>query len=359
MVRNVLFVDDDQILQRAVEKGCAAHGAQFRLIFANDGFDAVKKLDTHSISLICSDLVMPRMDGPSLLAHVRDTHPDIPVIIISELGRDQVEHLIAAEGVAGYFKKPFLVEKLSAKILELLQEEASGGIMQRISPSTFMQLMEMEGKTCTIRMLDNHSGEGGILYMEGGKLLDARVGRHTGVDGAYRAFSWDEVTVFFRNECRQREDRIQSDLQALIMGALAAKDEREEAAAGCRGNDAAAPAPVTGTARGDAPGISPSGAADSMPVSQTDSNGPVDILRRRLSEQDGIEAIYFDETLATATEKLNRIGEQSTFGPLRAAYVMDGRGKNSIIVPGEPPTVIAGGPGLTVDKILKLLQEKQ
>ena len=358
MVRTVLFVDDDQVLQRAVEKGCAPHGAQFRLIFADDGFEAVKKLDAYSVSLVCTDLVMPRMDGPSLLVHVREHYPDIPVIIISEMGRDQVEHLITAEGVAGYFKKPFQVEKLSARILQLLQEEASAGIMQRISPSTFMQLMEMEGKTCTIRMLDSHSGEGGILYLAEGKLLDARVGRQTGVDGAYRAFSWDEVTVFLRNECRQREDRIQSDLQALIMGALAAKDERGESAAAYQAPAAAAPDPVAGIAGGDDPGASPSGPADPTPVSETGSSDPGALLRRKLSGQDTIEAIYFDEKAAVATEKLNRIGELSAFGPLKAAHLTNSRGKNSILVPGKPPTVIAGGSGLTVDKILKLLQEE-
>ncbi len=359
MIRTVLFVDDDQILQRAVEKGCAAHGAQFRLIFANDGFEAVKKLDTCSVSLICTDLVMPRMDGPSLLAHVREHYPDIPVIIISEMGRDQVEHLITAEGVAGYFKKPFQVEKLSAKILQLLQEEASGGIMQRISPSTFMQLMEMEGKTCTIRMLDSHSGEGGILYLAEGKLLDARVGRQTGVNAAYRAFSCDEVTVFFRNECGQREDRIQSDLQALIMGALAAKDERGESAAVYRAKATAAPDPVAGIAGGDDPATSSSGSAEPMPASETGSSDPGALLRSKLSGQDSIEAIFFDEKIAAATEKLNRIGEQSAFGPLKAAQITDSRGKNSILVPGETPTVIVGGAGLTVGKIMKLLQEEQ
>ncbi len=359
MVRNVLFVDDDQILQLAVEKRCAAHGAQFKLIFANDGFDAVKKLDTCSVSLICTDLVMPRMDGPSLLVHVREKYPDIPVIIISEMARDQVEHLIAAEGVAGYFKKPFQIDRLAGKVLELLQEEASGGIMQKISPSTFIQLMEMEGKTCTIRMLDNHSSEGGILYMEDGKLLDARVGRHNGVDGAYKAFSWDEVTVFFRNECAGREDRIQSELQGLIMGALAAKDEREESATGHQKKSPADPDLVTRIGSDNDLGTPPLELAEPMVINEKNSSDPREILRRKLSEQDGIEAIYFDETVAAAAEKLNWIGEQSSFGSLRAAHITDSRGKNRIIVPGKPPTALAGGPELTVDKILKLLQAKQ
>ncbi|MEE4165469.1 MAG: response regulator, partial [Desulfocapsaceae bacterium] len=175
MIRKVLFVDDDQILQRAVGKQFEVHGGQFELVFADDGFDAVKKLEKFSVSLICTDLMMPRMDGASLLAHVRENYPDIPAIIISELSNDQVEHLITADGIVGYFKKPFQAGRLVPKILEILQDEANGGIMHTISPTTFIQLMEMEGKTCTIRMLDNHSVEGAILYLKDGMLLDARV----------------------------------------------------------------------------------------------------------------------------------------------------------------------------------------
>ena len=364
MVRKVLFVDDDQILQRAVEKQLEAYNSQFNLIFANDGFDAVKKLQKFSVSLICMDLVMPRMDGPSLLAHVREKYPDIPVIIISEMSSDAVEHLVNAEGVVGYFKKPFQADELGNKILALLREEAKGGIMNNVSPTMFMQLLEMEGKTSTIRLLDNNSAEGGILYLLDGQLLDTRVGNLTGMEGAYKVFSWDEITVFFRNECEPRENRIKSELQSIIMGALAAKDELDDSSFGDEEGSPVAADPIAGGNLEDLglpPDIletTPSQAnpgTDHAAMSGHNVDKLTEILQDELSDKDGIDAIYYDKNLAAVTRKIEDLGTITAFGSLKAAHVKSEDGKDRIVVHGEPPAVLDVGAGFTIDRILRLL----
>ena len=68
MKRKVLFVDDDQILQRVTEKSLSAFNDQFELVVANDGFEAIKILEKIQVSLVCMDLIMPRMDGMGLLS---------------------------------------------------------------------------------------------------------------------------------------------------------------------------------------------------------------------------------------------------------------------------------------------------
>lgn len=201
MVRKVLFVDDDQIMLLAIEKRFTAHSDYFSMIMAKDGFDAVQKLKEHTVSLIVLDLKMPRMDGMSLLTHTREKYPDIPVIIVSGYRTAEMYKLAKAKGVIAYISKPFQVDDLGKIILSTLQKEAAGGIMHNVSPTVFLQLMEMEAKTCTIRILDKKSGKGGILYFTDGKLLDVRVGEETGIDAAYQVFSWDEVTLFIENDC--------------------------------------------------------------------------------------------------------------------------------------------------------------
>lgn len=162
MIRKILFVDDDQILQLAIEKCLSAFRDQFSIVLANDGFDALKKLAKMPFSAICMDLMMPRMDGMALHGHIREKFPDIPIIIVSGMKEEAASHLTSADGVVGYFKKPFDADELGRKIVSILQEEAKSGTMHNVSPTMFMQLMEMEGKTCTIRMLDTKSGEGGF-----------------------------------------------------------------------------------------------------------------------------------------------------------------------------------------------------
>jgi CheY-like chemotaxis protein len=228
MVRNVLFVDDDQIMLLAIEKRFASFSDYFSIVKANDGFEAVQKLKDTSISLIVLDLKMPRMDGMSLLSHAREKYPDIPVIIVSGYRTAEMYKLAKAKGVIAYISKPFQVDDLGKIIMSTLQKEADGGIMHNVSPTVFLQLMEMEAKTCTIRILNKKTGMGGILYFIDGSLLDARVGEVKGLDAAYKLFGWDDVTIFIQNECAPIENVINSPLQPIIMKAVGMKDEEEE-----------------------------------------------------------------------------------------------------------------------------------
>lgn len=227
MLRRVLFVDDDLIMLQAIEKRFAAYSGLFSMLMANDGFDAIKKLKEHAVSLIVLDLKMPRMDGMSFLNHTRENYPDIPVIIVSGYRTSEMYKLAKAQGVIAYISKPFQVDDLGKVITSTLQKEAEGGTMHKVSPPVFMQLMEMEGKTCTIRALDSASNQGGVLYFKDGSLLDARAGTKHGIDAAYRIFSWENITIFIQNDCSDRENVINSNLQPIIMQAVSMKDEAE------------------------------------------------------------------------------------------------------------------------------------
>ena len=93
--------------------------------------------------------------------------------------------------------------------------------------------MEMDAKSCTIRIIDKASRQGGILYFHEGQLLDARVGALHGIEAAYEVFSWDSATIFMRNECEPRANTINSELTPIIMKAVGMKDEAETAAGRC------------------------------------------------------------------------------------------------------------------------------
>lgn len=365
MIRKVLFVDDDQILQLAIEKRFSAFQDQFSMVLANDGFDAVKILAREPISVICMDLMMPRMDGMSLLNHVRTNYPDIPVIIISGMDPENVRHLAQSEGVIGYLAKPFNADELGRQILAALQEEAKSGIMHNVSPTMFMQLMEMEGKTCTIRMIDNHSGEGGIIYLLDGQLLDARVADKSAMEAAYHIFTWEEVTVFLRNECEPRENRINSELQSIIMGALAAKDELDESSFGDEEGS-----PISGGGSDDL-GLPSDLLASSQvmdldealtgagPAGSTTPQGALrEFLQAELGEQNGIDAIYSDEGMQSASQLLDKLGKQAGYGSLKAGCLEPVAGKKKIIIPGAPPTALDVDPAFPVEKILRALQNR-
>ena len=304
MIRKILLVDDDQILQLTLNRKLAEFNEEFEVVQAVDGFDALKKLEKSAFSLVCTDLMMPRMDGMSLISHIRTKYSDLPVIVISGVKRKDMPNIEHVDGLIAYLEKPFQANDLLELILTTLKEEAKEGVMHNVSPTMFLQLMEMEEKTCTIRMLDNDSDEGGILYLTNGHLLDARVGVLRGIEAATRVFFWDEVTVFLRHECAPMKDEINSTIQPIVMAALVAKDEQaasqsagdksEKTAAGTKGSES------TKESLGDEESVE--GVGDAL------LDNVREVLEKELPDLPGVTAIYSDNSMREVGDVLNKLG---------------------------------------------------
>lgn len=112
-VSTILYVDDDSddclILQSSLKDA----GSASQLIFANDGEEAVKYLNsvapTSLPNLIVMDLNMPRWDGRRTLSYLKSQPhlAGIPVVILSTSENKVEKDACAQLGAASYFKKPF------------------------------------------------------------------------------------------------------------------------------------------------------------------------------------------------------------------------------------------------------------
>jgi CheY-like chemotaxis protein len=325
MPRKVLFVDDDQVLQRVMQSQLAEVGTTFSLVTANDGFEALKKLEESYYSLVVVDLVMPRMDGMSLFVHIKKNYPDVAVIMVSEKENVQISQLIESSGAIGMLEKPYLPADLSELILSSLRKEADGGVMYNVSPPVFLQLMEMDSKTCSIRLIDEKSEQGGVLYFAEGELLDARIGEFKGLEATYCLFGWDNVTVFIRNDCPLIDNAINSDLQAIILKAVGLKDEAEE-----------------------------------LHADLEDQSSPAGRLKKLIEEEESVgaplEILSPDKKIKNVISKLAVLSESSGFDGLQSAFIHNGGNVRTVILPSQQ-TVVQGAmsPSLS-DKIVQLLR---
>ena len=330
MIKNVLLVDDDYEMLLALKKGFKKYRESFKVFLSSDGLQAVENLKKTAISLVVTDLKMPRMDGFELLAHIMQIYPDIPVIIITGYSTPDMERLARDGGAVGYIAKPFLIENLARKIITTLRQESEGGTLHNVSSGMFLQLMEMEQKTCTIRLVDKSTGKKGILFFRDGELLDARIERNQGDIAAYEIFSWDQVNLSIQNGCALHENRIQRDLQHLILEAMRRKDE------------------VTA-------GDSPSEFKEPEPADQLQS-----IKHKILSgigNRSGLEDIYQDGSWDERLNQFSMIGKTLNMGNFKLGYADNGDRNDYILLPGMKTTVIALNPKCPRDKILQILSD--
>ena len=100
----VLFVDDDEIILKSIEKSIADE--PYDKHFAKSGEEALKILKQEEIHVIVVDLVMPGMDGLELLKIVRKEYPKIISMVISGFAQSaDVMMALQQEGVYKFIPK--------------------------------------------------------------------------------------------------------------------------------------------------------------------------------------------------------------------------------------------------------------
>ncbi|MBW1803168.1 MAG: response regulator, partial [Deltaproteobacteria bacterium] len=292
---------------------------------------------------VVTDLKMPRMDGFTLLARIMEQYPDIPVIIMTGYSTPEMQILAREGGAVGYIEKPFMIEDLARKVMTTMRRESEGGTLHGVSSGMFLQLIEMEQKTCTIRLVDKPSGKQGVLFFRDGVLLDARINGLQGVDAAYEIFSWDDVTLSIQNVCAQKERKIESDLQVVLLEAMRLKDEAEQA---------------------EEPQILIEEKKDAEKApDQTESQKP-DLVRnirskveKEIGERCGLEDISQDSSWDNLMAQMEEVGEFLGAGKLKVGYIDRGESNDFILLPGKETTVISVNPKCPRDRIVQVLSE--
>ena len=345
MIRTVLIVDDDREMLLSLKEGMERYFESFRVLTAEDGMIAMEMLKQETVSLVVSDLKMPRMDGFSLLAHIMECYPDIPVVIITGYSTPEMERLAREGGAVGYIGKPFMIEDLARKIMATLRHESEGGTLHSVSSGMFLQLIEMEQRTCTIRLIDKVSGSRGVLFFRDGDLFDARVGSLQGESAAYRIFSWDEVNLSIQNACPQKEKKIQADLQAILLDAARLRDEAHEEEKPAAVVEESKERPDTSKAEPKSEG------SDSI-------EGIKVRLEKQMGSMRGVEAIYHDRSWNGFIAQASRLGRFFNIGELKLAYIDRGEPNDFILLPGKENTVVSVNPRCPRDKIMTAINEE-
>lgn len=109
MVNNVLFVDDEEHILKAIRRGLIKE--KYNKFFATSGAEALEIIGREDIHVVVSDMRMPKMNGLELLTIVNDEHPDIVKVILS--GYTQLQQILVTINRINIFKfitKPWDME---------------------------------------------------------------------------------------------------------------------------------------------------------------------------------------------------------------------------------------------------------
>lgn len=373
---NVLIVDDDQAFLRLIQKDLEGFSESFNVLTAESGNSALDILKEVYVSFIVSDLRMPGMDGFELLSGILKKFPDIPVYMMTSYDKPKTKDVVIKSGAAGYLKKPFTAIELFGEITKTLNKKAEGGNLHNVTLETFLQLIEMEQQTSTLRVVDKKGNRGGVLFFRNGELMNARVGENQGKDAAYEILSWSNVSLSIEHDCVYQEKIIQGDLQAILLDAMRVKDElaeqmeMEEDAAD--DSQILLDAPVAGETSDSAtpkqgsaaiiPEKKPATATKVRPPkkeAELSKLSPIDTIRMKIKNsigsRDGILDISHDQSWDALIDQASNIGNAFNCGRLSVLYVNRDKNDQFIIVPGEETIMISISPDSPWDRIVGVL----
>jgi len=136
MDKKVLVVDDEGSLRRMVAFGLMQRGYDAELCENGmKGLQTLEKYKEKNMPLDCAivDIRLPDIDGLKLLKAIRFNYPDVPVVIITGHGTEQIAE--EAKGADGYLEKPFHMDDLARVIEDIPETKTQNAIVPQPPPS--------------------------------------------------------------------------------------------------------------------------------------------------------------------------------------------------------------------------------
>ncbi|MBB4141983.1 cell cycle histidine kinase CckA [Rhizobium rhizoryzae] len=116
----VLLVEDEEAVRRGGKRMLETRG--YTVHEAGSGTEALEIMEEleGKVDIVVSDVVMPEMDGPSLLRELRKSYPDLKFIFVSGYAEDAFAKNLPADAKFGFLPKPFSLKQLAVAVREML-----------------------------------------------------------------------------------------------------------------------------------------------------------------------------------------------------------------------------------------------
>lgn len=119
-MKTILIVDDQTGIRILLNEVFQREG--FETILAANGLEALKFFSEQHVDGVILDMKIPGMNGLEILQHIKKQKPDIPVMMMTAYGEQDLINTAMSMGAVGYFTKPFniftVVEEVKKALIE-------------------------------------------------------------------------------------------------------------------------------------------------------------------------------------------------------------------------------------------------
>ena len=218
----ILIVEDDPVQVRALARSFSRLRPDLTILTASNGREASQVMSERGVDMVLTDLHMPEMDGFELLAWILSNCPDVSVFTMSAYGSEDTARRLNGLGAIEYFTKPIDAKAVLARLSDALNQSVRGHV-QNVSLASFLQLLEMERKTCSLTVKSDEKS--GVLVLRKGQLVDARCGALRGEEAAISIIAWPNSSIVISRHNELGPPAIENALGFILMEAMRVQDE--------------------------------------------------------------------------------------------------------------------------------------
>ncbi len=155
--RTVLFVDDDRITLKALER--TMQPEPYRSLFVRSGSQALDTMAVEAVDVVVTDLIMPEMDGMMLLDWVQAEYPETIRVVLSALSdTTSILEAINNGSVYRYIVKPWNREELKITVRQALElfeiQQEKKGLVNQLAISNRLLEKKVEDRTRQLMTID-------------------------------------------------------------------------------------------------------------------------------------------------------------------------------------------------------------
>jgi DNA-binding response OmpR family regulator len=238
-----LLVDDDPWIARMVSAVLEKRG--YLIEIAPDGADGLRRAMANPPDLIVTDVMMPRMDGWTLVKQLRSDprFAYVPVIFLTALSSEEDRMRGFRLGADDYLPKPFRFEDLDQRVTATLEksrgvvreavapsaQDGSAGVhgtLEQLGLSSLLLMLEMERKSGILVL--RRGNEVGRIFLREGRVVAARYEGQDELKGAavvHRLLTWADGRFDFSAIEVDMEDQVQISTTHLLMEGARLIDE--------------------------------------------------------------------------------------------------------------------------------------
>lgn len=239
-----MLVDADNRSLRVLEVSLRKAG--FEVLTAESAAAALQLALQNSPDLVITEVQLPDYDGFELCQRLRNDQrtANCAVVFLTERTGPEVKISGINVGADEFLTKPVLVKEIISRVRALVDDGAPGsrrerpgnlsGTLANMGVVDLLQVMEAGSKSGIVHLSSDPIKSGGFvaegeergtLFFRDGEVIDARLGRHKGLDAVYRMLLWDDGVFEIEFKQISRPDALQTPTQQILLEGMRRVDE--------------------------------------------------------------------------------------------------------------------------------------